>query len=127
MIKTLSDYVTFINGDRGKNYPKQIDFANGNIPFVSASDLSNNSLSNASVYQKRITKDAYDKLKSGKVFQKDILLCLRGSLGKLGVVSDDMIAAIETYQLIKELIESIQFIKSINLFIPKINLVNLKT
>ena len=94
MIKTLSDYVTFINGDRGKNYPKQIDFANGNIPFVSASDLSNNSLSNASVYQKRITKDAYDKLKSGKVFQKDILLCLRGSLGKLGVVSDDMIAAI---------------------------------
>ena len=94
MSSTLADCVTFINGDRGKNYPKQVDFANGEVPFVSASDLSNNSLSNASTYQKKITKSAYEKLRSGKVVKEDILLCLRGSLGKLGVVSDDMTAAI---------------------------------
>lgn len=94
MSSTLADCVTFINGDRGKNYPKQVDFANGEVPFVSASDLSNNSLSNASTYQKKITKSAYEKLRSGKVVKQDILLCLRGSLGKLGVVSDDMTAAI---------------------------------
>ena len=58
MSSTLADCVTFINGDRGKNYPKQVDFANGEVPFVSASDLSNNSLSNASTYQKKITKSA---------------------------------------------------------------------
>tara|TARA_Y100001954_G_scaffold231944_1_gene282350 strand:+ start:150 stop:1460 length:1311 start_codon:yes stop_codon:yes gene_type:complete len=94
MSKTLADCVTFINGDRGKNYPKQVDFANGEVPFISATDLSNHSLSNQSDYQKKISKSAYEKLRSGKVIKKDVLLCLRGSLGKLGVVSDDMVAAI---------------------------------
>lgn len=94
MINTLADCVTFLNGDRGKNYPKQVDFVNGEVPFITASDLSNNTLSNKSSYQKKISKDAYVKLRSGKVVKKDILLCLRGSLGKLGVVSDDMTAAI---------------------------------
>lgn len=94
MIRNLGDCVEFINGDRGANYPKQVDFVNGDIPFISASDLSNGKLDSGSEFSKKITLNSYDRLRSGKVKKGDILLCLRGSLGKLGVVNDDLIAAI---------------------------------
>ena len=90
----LSEQISFINGDRGKNYPKQDDYINGTVPFISAADLSSNALSADASYQKKITPEAYEKLRSGKVKKDDILLCLRGSLGKLGIVKEEMTAAI---------------------------------
>jgi type I restriction enzyme S subunit len=94
MIRNLGECVEFINGDRSANYPKQVDFLNGDIPFISASDLSNEKLYSVSTFSNKITESCYNRLRSGKVKNGDILLCLRGSLGKLGVVNGDLVAAI---------------------------------
>jgi len=80
---TLDNAADFINGDRGKNYPSSSDYVANGIPFVSASDLDGRriDLSGATF----ISQGAYDRLGSGKIEQGDILFCLRGSLGKIGL------------------------------------------
>jgi type I restriction enzyme S subunit len=80
---TLDNAADFINGDRGKNYPSSSDYVASGIPFVSASDLDGRrvDLSGATF----ISQGAYDRLGNGKIQQGDILFCLRGSLGKIGL------------------------------------------
>jgi type I restriction enzyme S subunit len=82
-ISTLDNAAYFINGDRGKNYPSSSDYVASGIPFVSASDLDGRriDLSGATF----ISQGAYDRLGNGKIEQGDILFCLRGSLGKIGL------------------------------------------
>ena len=82
-ISTLDNAADFINGDRGKNYPSSSDYVASGIPFVSASDLDGRriDLSGATF----ISQGAYDRLGNGKIEQGDILFCLRGSLGKIGL------------------------------------------
>jgi len=79
----LDNAADFINGDRGKNYPSSSDYVASGIPFVSASDLDGRriDLSGATF----ISQGAYDRLGNGKIEQGDILFCLRGSLGKIGL------------------------------------------
>jgi type I restriction enzyme S subunit len=81
--RSLGDIADFINGDRGKNYPTSSDYVGSGIPFVSASDLDGRSvnLSGATF----ISEVAYDRLGNGKIIEGDILFCLRGSLGKIGL------------------------------------------
>jgi len=81
--RSLGDIADFINGDRGKNYPTSSDYLGSGIPFVSASDLDGRSvnLSGATF----ISEEAYDRLGNGKIMEGDILFCLRGSLGKIGL------------------------------------------
>lgn len=83
--KTLGDVVTFINGDRGKNYPSQSDFQESGIPFINAGHLSNGIISFDTMNY--ISEDKYNNLGSGKVKEGDILFCLRGSLGKKAIVN----------------------------------------
>lgn len=80
---SLGDIADFVNGDRGKNYPSSSDYVGSGIPFVSASDLAGRriDLARASF----ITQEAYDRLGNGKIQDGDILFCLRGSLGKIGL------------------------------------------
>ncbi|MFM2172989.1 MAG: hypothetical protein RLZZ54_916 [Cyanobacteriota bacterium] len=80
---TLDNAADFINGDRGKNYPSSSDYVASGIPFVSASDLDGRriDLSGATF----ISQGAYDRLGNGKIEKGDILFCLRGSLGKIGL------------------------------------------
>ena len=79
----LGDIADFINGDRGKNYPSTKDYLSEGIPFFSASDLEGRrvDLSSANF----ISEDAYNRLGNGKTLEGDILFCLRGSLGKIGL------------------------------------------
>jgi type I restriction enzyme S subunit len=81
--RPLGDVADFINGDRGKNYPTSSDYVGSGIPFVSASDLDGRSvnLSGATF----ISEEAYDRLGNGKILEGDILFCLRGSVGKIGL------------------------------------------
>ncbi|WP_420583107.1 restriction endonuclease subunit S [Reichenbachiella sp.] len=79
----LGSVCEFINGDRGKNYPSQGSFLNIGIPFINAGDLSNKLISISKLNY--ISVETYDKLGSGKIKIGDILFCLRGSLGKIGV------------------------------------------
>jgi type I restriction enzyme S subunit len=82
----LGNLVEFINGDRSSNYPGPEDYEDGGVPFISATDIHNGRIALSTV--KRISRAAFARLRSGKVQRNDILLCIRGSLGKLGVVSD---------------------------------------
>ena len=83
-IKKLGEVATFINGDRGKNYPSQSDFVNDGIPFVNAGHLMGGEIDFTSMNY--ISEEKYNRLGSGKIINGDLLFCLRGSLGKRAIV-----------------------------------------
>jgi type I restriction enzyme S subunit len=86
-MKTLGDTCVFENGDRGTNYPSPASFAHSGIPFVNAGHVAEGRINRG--LMDRITRQSYDRLGSGKFRSGDILFCLRGSLGKFGVVDPD--------------------------------------
>lgn len=90
--RKLGEVATFINGDRGKNYPSAKDFVESGVPFINAGHLNNGIIS----YDKMnyITINKYNSLGSGKIIKNDILFCLRGSLGKYAIVAEDSMGAI---------------------------------
>lgn len=102
---SLGDVVAFINGDRSTNYPKGDDYIANGIPFISAADLSDSRIQHDHV--KRISNQAYDRLRSGKIQYQDILFCLRGSIGKLAFVQPDEIGAIASSLVIVRSTEKI--------------------
>lgn len=80
----LSQTSITINGDRGKNYPSLNDTVEEGIPFINAGNLMDGFISKQNM--RFITDERYDLLRSGKIQENDILYCLRGSLGKMGIV-----------------------------------------
>jgi type I restriction enzyme S subunit len=86
-VKTLGDTCTFENGDRGENYPSLGSFVHSGIPFVNAGHVENGRISRK--FMDYITRESFDRLGGGKFKAGDILFCLRGSLGKFGVVDLD--------------------------------------
>jgi type I restriction enzyme S subunit len=80
----FGEVATFINGDRGKNYPSKGSFIKEGVPFISAGNLSGEELNSNSFNY--ISEERYNLLSNGKVKENDILFCLRGSLGKFAVV-----------------------------------------
>ena len=80
----LIDVAVIINGDRGKNYPAKSSLSrSGTIPFISALNLNGKSVSEDEnlLY---LSEKQYDALGSGKLIKNDIVVCIRGSLGKHG-------------------------------------------
>lgn len=88
----LGDVATFINGDRGRNYPSPSDFVNDGVPFINAGHLNGRTVDFAGM--NFITEASFQALGSGKVQKGDILYCLRGSLGKTAVITFEDAAAI---------------------------------
>ncbi len=86
-LATLGEICVFENGDRGSNYPSRKDFVFSGIPFINAGHINKGQVDHASMDY--ITQDSYDRLGGGKVKAGDILFCLRGSLGKFGIVKSD--------------------------------------
>ncbi|MDD2499992.1 MAG: restriction endonuclease subunit S [Geobacter sp.] len=86
-VKRLGEICFFENGDRGTNYPSPASFVHSGIPFVNAGHVANGRINRSNMDY--ITKDSYDRLGSGKFKNGDILFCLRGSLGKFGIVDAD--------------------------------------
>ena len=82
---TIGDVALLINGDRGSNYPSSEDFLDSGIPFINAGHLKDGGISYESM--NFISREKYESLRSGKIEKDDILYCLRGSLGKQGIVS----------------------------------------
>ncbi len=80
----LKSFIQFINGDRGKNYPsKDKLIENGEIPFISAINIKGNSINpNGLLF---VSQKQYDALSQGKLNKNDIVLCIRGSLGKAAI------------------------------------------
>lgn len=82
----LGSVSSLINGDRGENYPSKSDFVAHGIPFVNAGHLHGRSISLSDM--NFISKSKFESLGSGKIIKNDILFCLRGSLGKIGVANN---------------------------------------
>ena len=80
----LGDVCRMINGDRGKNYPSGDDFVENGVPFVNAGHLQNRKVDFCDMNY--ITEEKFNLLSQGKMQAGDILYCLRGSLGKHGLV-----------------------------------------
>lgn len=80
---SISDISNIINGDRGKNYPSKDKLTRKGIPFISAINLDGTTV----VEDEKLlclTDEQYNKLGSGKLEQGDLVLCIRGSIGKHG-------------------------------------------
>jgi type I restriction enzyme S subunit len=78
----LGDAAGFINGDRSANYPKQADFVSHGVAFVNTGHIEpNGRLSNDRMDY--ISRECFERLRSGKLAKGDIVYCLRGStIGK---------------------------------------------
>ncbi len=81
----VGELVSFINGDRGKNYPSKDKLTKDDTgyPFVSALNLEHNTISSRSLLF--LTKEQCIALRSGHIISGDFLLCIRGSLGKFAI------------------------------------------
>lgn len=79
----LGDVANLINGDRGKNYPSKDKLSLEGIPFISAVDIENDTISNSKLLC--LSRGQYETLGNGKLIRGDIVFCIRGSLGKCGV------------------------------------------
>lgn len=78
----LGDVFQIINGDRGKNYPSKDKLTNKGIPFISALNIEDHTISEEKLLY--MNEEQYEKLGSGKLIKGDLVLCIRGSLGKNG-------------------------------------------
>ncbi len=79
----FAELCEIINGDRGKNYPAKSTLKKVGIPFISALNLDGKSV----IEDENLLcmdEEQYGKLGSGKLQQGDIIICIRGSLGKHG-------------------------------------------
>lgn len=79
----LAGICAIINGDRGKNYPAKSTLKHEGIPFISALNLNGSSVTEDEQLL-CLDDNQYERLGSGKLQKDDIVICIRGSLGKHG-------------------------------------------
>jgi len=81
--------IQFIDGDRGKNYPKGEDFSEvGHCLFLNAGNVTKNGWNfSESVY---ISQEKDNLLRNGKLERGDIVLTTRGTVGNVVLYSDDI-------------------------------------
>ena len=79
----LSQLFLVLNGDRGKNYPAKSTLSHEGIPFISALNLDGKSVIEDDNLL-CLSEQQYEKLGNGKLIRDDIVVCIRGSLGKHG-------------------------------------------
>ena len=80
--KAMTEVCTIIDGDRGKNYPKQEEFSDkGYCLFLNAKNVTATGFSfDTCMY---ITKEKDKLLRNGKLQRGDIVLTTRGTIGNL--------------------------------------------
>ena len=83
---TVGSMAHMENGDRGKNYPSKQHRVQSGIPFVNAGHLRDDHISESDL--DFISQQRFESLRAGKFVRGDILFCLRGSLGKVALVSN---------------------------------------
>ena len=86
MVK-LGTVAQIINGDRSSNYPSGNDFRESGVPFINAGHLRKGRVDYSEMDY--ITLEKYNQLSGAKIQKNDILICLRGSLGKYALVTTD--------------------------------------
>jgi type I restriction enzyme S subunit len=91
-VTTLGNVCEFENGDRGKNYPSRAKFVDSGIAFINAGHIDDGVIDFSKMNY--ISGETFSSLSRGKVQSGDVLFCLRGSLGKFGIVDKDTQGAI---------------------------------
>ncbi len=84
---TLGDAINIIDGDRGKNYPKQDEFFDSEYClFLNTKNVPANSFS----FDEKmfITQEKDSKLRKGKLTRGDFVLTTRGTVGNFAYYSD---------------------------------------
>lgn len=82
--KNLSWYVNIIDGDRGKEYPKETDFSDsGYCLFLNAGNVTANGFCFKD--SQFITEEKCNKLKKGKLDIDDIVITTRGTVGNFAL------------------------------------------
>ncbi|MGN0957719.1 MAG: restriction endonuclease subunit S [Selenomonas bovis] len=125
----VGDIVEIINGDRGKNYPSKSQLhQTGDIPFISAINIQNGTIEKDNLLY--VDENQYDALRSGKLSKGDMVLCIRGSLGKNGRYPFERGAIASSLVIIRSFISSEVFCRyfstylSTGLFQDEINRYN---
>ena len=87
--KEMTAVCTIIDGDRGKNYPKQDEFADtGHCLFLNAKNVTATGFSFENCMY--ITKEKDNLLRNGKLERGDVVLTTRGTLGNLAFYDDSV-------------------------------------
>ena len=111
----IMDILQIINGDRGKNYPSKDKLTDTGIPFISAVNIDNQTISKEKLLC--MTEEQYEKLGSGKLILGDLVLCIRGSLGKNGRYPFEKGAIASSLVILRSYIESDIFYDFITTYI----------
>ena len=80
--RKLEDLVDVLDGDRGKNYPKEFDFdVQGHTLFLNASNVTNEGFSFKN--NQYITEEKSNSMGNGRLVEDDVIITSRGSLGHI--------------------------------------------
>ena len=81
--------IEFIDGDRGKNYPKQHDFSStGHCLFLNAENVTSEGFKFDAL--KFISEEKDHSLRKGKVSRGDVILTTRGTVGNTAIYDEDV-------------------------------------
>ena len=123
----VADLIQVLNGDRGKNYPSKDKLKEIGIPFVSASNLDGKTVVTDSNL-KCLSEEQYYLLRAGKLQKDDILVCIRGSLGKCatypfdkGAIASSLIICRPYIQKRSEITDYVMNYLNSNLFYSEIS------
>ena len=90
-IKTvpMTELCEIIDGDRGKNYPKQEEFyEEGFCLFLNAKNVTSNGFDFSNCMY--VSKEKDEALRKGKLTRGDVVLTTRGTIGNLAYYCDDV-------------------------------------
>lgn len=82
VVGSLRHYANFIDGDRSSEYPKDSDLVDSGMLFLSSKNIVNRGLDLSDA--KFITLEKFNRLNRGKALDKDLIVKVRGSTGRIG-------------------------------------------
>lgn len=112
----FSEIFQIINGDRGKNYPAKSTLSKQGIPFISALNLKNNTVEKDDQLL-CVSESQYNKLGSGKLEKGDMVVCIRGSLGKHGIFPFEKGAIASSLVIVRQFNNSEILYKFLNIYL----------
>ena len=84
----LSTITQFENGDRSSRYPSGADIVSNGVPFFGAPDIIDGKLA-MSPELRFITESKFSELSNGKLQDLDVVILLRGSVGKVALFQEN--------------------------------------
>lgn len=79
------DFISFGDGNYSSKYPKQEDFVENGIPFISNKDISNGVINPNDL--RYISEQQHNSLTKGHLKENDILISTRANIGDIALVS----------------------------------------